>query len=399
MRILHIISSADPAHGGPIEGAKALGAIFHASGHQQELLTLDDPAAPWLQGENGGNVHSLGTAPPSGSGPWAQLRRWARYTPAAAAWLKANLGNYDVVVVNGLWNYSTHVARRVLPRSTVPYVVFTHGMLDPWFCRKYPLKHAAKQALWWVNEGVLMRHASRVMFTSSEEQRLAPTFFPWRIRGQVISYGTGDPPPASAAQHAAFRHAVPGLGDKDYFLYLSRIHEKKGCDLLIGAFAQVATDLPGVDLVIAGPDQNGLIPGLARMAERLGIGGRVHFPGSVRGDAKWGAFRGAQAFILPSHQENFGIVVAEAMACETPVLISTRVNIWREVVDSGSGLAQDDTLAGTVALFRTFAALTADERAAMGRKGRQTFLQQFEAERAGRELIGHLITIINERTA
>ena len=79
------------------------------------------------------------------------------------------------------------------------------------------------------------------------------------------------------------------------------------------------------------------MPELQSLAQRLGIAARVHWPGMLKGDVKWGAFRSAEALILPSHQENFGFVVAEAMACSTPVLVSNKVNIWREVEASRCG--------------------------------------------------------------
>ncbi len=106
---------------------------------------------------------------------------------------------------------------------------------------------------------------------------------------------------------------------------------REGVRLLLRGFVEFAKANQDTDLVVAGPDQVGLVPELRAIARDAGIEHRVHFPGMLAGDAKAGAFRGAQAFVLPSHQENFGIVVAEAMACETPVLISDKVQIWREV--------------------------------------------------------------------
>ena len=95
---------------------------------------------------------------------------------------------------------------------------------------------------------------------------------------------------------------------------LSGTHpSEEGCDLLIDAFTKVAADDPGLDLVMAGPDQQLWSAKLQETVNKAGIGDRVHWPGMVIGDAKWGAFYGSEAFILPSHQENFGIAVAEAL--------------------------------------------------------------------------------------
>ncbi len=168
----------------------------------------------------------------------------------------------------------------------------------------------------------------------------------------------------------------PALGNRSYLLFLSRIDEKKGVDLLINGykmlFRQLAEDgvcitraaglgkaptsLPAArkqmpTLVIAGPGLDSRYgQGLRQAAAELPAS-VVFFPGMLTGDAKWGAFYGCESFVLPSHQENFGIAVVEALACSKPVLITNKVNIWREVIANGCGLVADDTLKGTQELL------------------------------------------------
>jgi glycosyltransferase involved in cell wall biosynthesis len=107
----------------------------------------------------------------------------------------------------------------------------------------------------------------------------------------------------------------------------------------------------------------------------------------LRGELKWGAFRCAEAMILPSHQENFGIVVAESMACSTPVLISDKVNVWREVTSSQSGLVEPDTLEGTKNLICRFLALSSDERRTMRSAARKGYLKHFAMEATAADLL------------
>lgn len=387
MNILHVIASADPVSGGPIEGVQRLGEIFRARGHQQDLLTLDPPDAPFL-GQVLAKVHAMGKPWPTARDPISRVRRKLRYAPRAFRWLRDHARDYDVVVVDGLWNYATHIARRVLVGSGVPYVVYTHGMLDPWFKRAYPIKNAGKQVFWWWNEGVLLNNAAAVLSTCEEERRLSHgTFKPWRAREKVVTYGTADAPPASDDQRLALERALPHIAGRPFFLYLSRIHEKKGCDLLIDGFAAVADEFEDYQLVIAGPGDPALVDRLKVRARESDFADRIHWPGMLSGDAKWGAFRACEAFVLPSHTENFGIVVAEAMACARPVLISDRVNIWHEVKAADAGLVAPDTIEGTQALFRGFYALSPDERSAMGARARATFLDRFEIGRAASDLL------------
>jgi len=381
MLILHVIASVDPRHGGPIEGVLQQAANRSSETFSSHIVCLDAPDEAFVAACPV-KTFALGAAKPSG---WRAKAPWVKYgyQPKLVAWLRANVARYDVVVVNGLWNYATLAARRALVRGRTPYVVFTHGMLDPWFKTTYPLKSALKQLFWLVCEGPLLNNAGAVLFTT-EDERVASrgAFWPYRVRERVVGYGAADVGGDAAAQQAAFRAALPALGARRYLLYLSRIHPKKGVDLLIDAFAREASAAPDLDLVVAGPDQVGWRRRLEARAQALGVASRIHWPGMVAGDVKSGAYRGCEAFVLPSHQENFGLVVAEAMAAGRPVLISDKVQIWREVAAGGGGFAEPDDAGGTARLLRRFLALSADERAVMGAAARATFLDRFEMRKA-----------------
>jgi glycosyltransferase involved in cell wall biosynthesis len=110
----------------------------------------------------------------------------------------------------------------------------------------------------------------------------------------------------------------------------------------------------------------------------------------LSGSRKWGALAAAEAFILPSHQENFGIAVVEALACARPVLISYRVNIWRQIVADGCALAESDDLAGTQRLLERWAETSSAERLTMGEKARRCFTERFEINRSVDSLLGAL---------
>jgi len=379
-RILRIITSADPRTGGPIEGARRIGEIWASQGHRQDMLTLDPPQERHLPDYPGSIV---GLGPPRGRGP---LNRY-RYTPGMVPWLRDHAPRYDAVIVSGLWRYAARGARIALAGGATPYFVFPHGMLDPWFRHKAPLKHIGKQASWWWAEGPLLQGARAVLFTSEEERaRAEGAFRPYHLRGAVVNYGTADLGGDGAVDIGAFRRLLPALGDRPFLLFLGRIHPKKGCDLLVHAFASIADREPALDLVIAGPDEVGLVAGLRTAARHAGLAPRVHFPGMLSGSAKAGALRAASAFVLPSHQENFGIAVAEALAAGTPVLVSDQVAIWREVVADGAGMAAADTLAGTRELLTRFADCCPEQRLAMRRQARACFAARFHIHRAADSL-------------
>lgn len=387
-RILRLIQTLDPAFGGPVEGIRQWSEILSRRGVSTTVATLDAPSAPFLTSYPVKTV-ALGATDME----WRErakgnmLSRF-QYSPRYVPWLKQHAREYDAIFVHGLYNYSTLGARRALVGSDLNYYVVSHGSFDPWFRKHNVWKHFAKQILWPFSEAPLLKDAKAVLFTTEEEQRLAQNaFWPWKMKQRVIPYGTGKPPPPEAALRDAFRAQLPNLGERPYLLFLSRIHSKKGCDILLEAFAQCAEALPDVDLIIAGPDQTGMRAELEALASAMGIAGRVHWPGMMDGAAKWGAYYGADAFILPSHSENFGIVVAEALACGRPVLISDKVNIWREIKKSGAGIIETDTVEGATALIRRFYSLTPEEQTEMGTAAENCFSEHFLLEKVADDLI------------
>lgn len=380
MNILHVIASVDPRGGGPIEGILRQEDWIPGPG-RREIVSLDPPDAPFLEGFRL-KVHPLGIGRFDPRTLSNRILRFG-YTPKFAPWLRRHARDYDCIVVHGLWSYASVGAARVLPALGTPYFVFPHGMLDPWFRQGAPVKHAAKQIFWLLFEGPLLHGARAVLFTTEEERRLAQgQFWGYPYRGRVVGFGAGDVDGRRETQIAAFRAAVPSLKDRRYLIFLNRLHPKKGCDLLVQAFASIAARRPDLDLVMAGPDQVGWMAGLRRMAKDLAIADRVHWPGMLSGDAKWGALLGSEALVLPSHQENFGVVVAEALACARPVLISNKVNIWREVEACGAGLVENDDLAGAEALLDRFLAMPTSEHERMQRQARACFEEHFKASTA-----------------
>lgn len=370
MNVLAVLDSTDPRSGGPLQGLRSRAEAMAAHGVQFTAVTTDDPGAIWLP-DLPFTVH--------GCGPVASQYGFA---PSMQSCIQRLLPQSEAVVVHGLWQYHGVACRRACRAEGRRYAVFTHGMLDPWFRRRYPGKHLKKQLYWWLQQRAILRDAHAVLFTSEAERDLAEgAFWPYRgLRTRVVQYGIRDPGPPTTVQDAAWQEQVPGLGDRPYVLFLGRLHEKKCPEELVEAYLDLPA--PGFDLVVAGPGENALLHRLRRRLLSHPRGQHVHVPGLVQGDAKWGAFHAAEAFILPSHQENFGIAVAEALAAGTPVLISDRVNIWREIIDAGAGYAAPDTPAGIRDLLDRWQRTTPPERKAMESAARVCFLRHFEVDQS-----------------
>jgi len=350
---------------------------YAEAGDGIELVCLDKPGESFLAGI-ACPVHALG---PSFLGNYG-------FSPRLWRWLNANAHRFDAMVMNGIWTFPGVAIRFAARRAHKPYGIFAHGMLDPWFNRQYPLKHF-KKLLYWPLQHAVLHDAEAVFFTAEAERDLAKTSFrPSNWKSVVVPYGINDPEGRTGAgrgtpaeQIEAFYRRLPELRGRRHLLFLARIHEKKGCDLLIQAFARTAAGVPEVDLVIAGPDHVGMQAQLQRLAGKCGIAGRVHWPGLLGGDLKWGAIRACDAFVLPSHQENLGVAVVESLAVGRPVLISNQVNIWPAIESDGVGLVDDDTPEGTERLLRRWFELSAAERDAMAARARGSFAARFEMSR------------------
>lgn len=381
LRILHVISSVNPKGGGPIEGLVQLARVNGKHGHEIEVASLDDPKAEWVQ-RCPLPCHALG---PGHIGKY-------RYSPRLVPWLQANRHRYDVVIVNGIWQYHAFAVWRALSGTNTPYFVYTHGMLDPWFKRRYPLKHLKKWLFWPWGDYRVLRDAAAVLFTSEDERRLArQSFWLYRCHEHVVKYGASEPPDGADAQRVAFLARFPDLAHTRNLLFLGRLHEKKGVDLFLRAFAALRDQRPelvhDVRLVMAGPADDDYGLRMQKLSASLGLGDVTTWTGMVSGEMKWGAFRCADAFVLPSHQENFGIAVAEALACSVPVLISNQVNIWREIEAAQAGVIDHDTIEGATQQIQTWLTMPTEQRDGMRTHARACFLDNFHLERAAGSLV------------
>ena len=377
LKILQLVHTLDPSVGGVAAAVLALSRGIAQRGHKIDMVVLDNKSQTPSPSDL--TIHALG----AGVGSY-------RYSDALAPWLRQHGGDYARVVVNGLWQYLSFAAWKRYAGSDIPYYVFPHGMLDPWFKKTFPLKHLKKWIYWPWAEYRVLRDAAAVIFTAEEERLLArKSFWLYRAREKVSPLGIEAPsiPPNAKSDFLA---RYPQLQNTRNFLFLGRLHPKKGCDILLDAFARIRDR--STSLILAGPDQIGWEAELRRQIARLNIGDRVVFTGMLQSALKQGAFASADAFVLPSHQENFGISVVEALAVGVPVLISSRVNIWREVEADRAGYVDSDDVEGATRLLQRWIDAPPTEREAMRQKARQCFARRFEINRA----VDSLLQILNE---
>jgi len=249
------------------------------------------------------------------------------------------------------------------------------------------LKRIKKSVYWHLFVKPALRRASAVLYTCEDERLLAKNSFRGYVcEERVVAFGTADPQVDFKACKAEFLTWYPQLAGKRCMLFMSRITPKKGIDLLIQAAARVRAENEDLYYIVAGPDKTGMQATLMAMPEYRSIADRVIWPGMLTGNIKWGAFACADAFILPSHQENFGIALAEAAACGVPVLTTNKVNIWRELKEFGAGIIANDDVEGVESLLTQWLSLSDEERAIFSKNARSCFEQRFEARQSARSI-------------
>lgn len=343
LRTLHVIASMDATHGGDVRATVDLCTTLTMLGERCEIATLDGELAS-------GNGHaaqrgSHDASAHTGSAPAVTVHRFAPSLPERLGnsvelmrWLAHHARDYDLIEIHGVFRATTLIAATCARRAGVPYIVHPHGSLDPFDLRKH---RTAKRLLGPVFNRVLLRPASAVVFTSPTEMRNADTFGAPTHRCCI-------PPPILdddvAGDRARFRVRVGARDGTFVLLFMSRIDYKKGLIRTLRAVAQLRRSGLDVRLAVAGSGDAGYTAKVLDAVRHLGIANAVHFLGFVDGQAKADAFAGADAFILASDNENFGVVVVEALRHGLPVIISDRVAIAGDLEAAGAAVvvAADD---------------------------------------------------------
>lgn len=318
MNVVHTVASIDPRHGGPSRSVPALVRALAADGVGARL-----------------NV----------------TNRDGRLSAPVGA---------DIVHDHGLWLPGNHAAARAARSSGIPLVVSVRGMLEPWALAHRRWK---KRAAWMLYQRADLSGAAVIHATSeaeAESVRLAG------VRAPVAVVPNGvevlDPLPERAP------------GDVRRALFLSRIHPVKGLPLLIEAWARVQP--VGWELIIAGSDEGGHRAHVETLVSTSGLADAVSFAGPISDADKWTLYRTADLFVLPTHSENFGLVIAESLGAGVPVLTTTGAP-WCLLETEGCGWWTDPTVDGIATALTSATGLPSEVLDAMGERGRTVVARDF----------------------
>ena len=386
VKVLHVIPSLSLAHGGPTRALGLMERALTALSVTVETATTDDDG-PGLR------IDQRSGVPVRENGVvrryFAKRLDFYKVAPGLAWWMLRHVRDYDIVHIHALFSFTSVAAAWAARRAGVPYVIRPLGTLNGYgMTQRRPGLKRVSLALF---DGPVLKNATAVHFTSEDERReAAECGVP--MRGVVIPLGIEASPQGNlAALYARF----PALAGGRYFLYLSRLDPKKNLEGLLKAFSQCASELPDVKLLVAGDGSAPYVAGLKSLAEELGLAPRVVWAGHLEGELKTGALAGAEAFVLPSFSENFGIAAAEALMAGKPCILGQGVAIAQEVADAGAGIAvAPDPASIAAALVQVMADSPA--RAAMSVRAGTLARDKYSAQAMGANLV-HLYSEILRR--
>lgn len=321
MKIGHYIFGLDEASGGVSRAIYDLVRLLASAGQDVTLITGSDSQFPEDWSRTANSVRVVGVDPPSG--PLQLL------DGGSLDRISDLLGDFDVLHLHGLWRPSaSQVARRARRRGT-PYVLTPHGMLDVWSMRHHGLR---KRVYYPLLERRNLVRADIVHCTARAEMEQSRRWI-GHDRIVTIPYAVDLSPYRELPPAELFRSRHPEIDERPAVLFLSRLHPKKGVEVLIEAVGRLADRGIDCQLWVAGTGEASYVRRLKVLAKRRVP--EAHFLGLVTGNEKLSIYQAADLLAIPTHQENFGLVFTESLACGTPVVTTRGTDIWRELEGSG----------------------------------------------------------------
>ena len=373
LRICQVVASINRDVGGPSVSVPALASALAGRGMEVTLATLD-------YSRHGAQTPVPGVELLSLAAPWLTQagRGW---NPPLRRKLLAAAQNADIVHNHGLWMFPNLYARQAAQRAGKPLVISPRGMLEQWSLGR---SRAKKFLAWHAFEKENLRAAKMFHATSTAElESLRRLGLSQPVA--VIPNGVELPDLAAVPSRAVLENRFPELVGKQWLLFLSRLHPKKGVNELLRVWQKLAPQFPGWHLVLVGPDLDGHGEQLRRTAQALNLGKQATFTGRLEGAEKSAALGNAELFVLPTRSENFGLAIAEALAHRVPVLTTTGAP-WRELLTERCGWWIEPNETALAATLSEALKLPSSIRREMGERGRILVDKKYSWSKAAEQM-------------
>ena len=378
MRVLHVIPALASTYGGPSQAALETCRTLIEEGVEAEIATTDADA------KNDLNIPLEKMVLYEGIPIYFFKRTFNteyKFSWPITRWLAHHITDYDLLHIHSIFGYPATLAAYLARRYKVPYIMRPLGMLDYWSMDQNKL---AKRLYFHFIEKANLNHARAIHYTSEEEKK-ASERFGFTSPGVVVPLGISINSKQGEIEKGLFKRKYSQCAGKKLIVFLSRIHPKKGLELLIEAISKLKEVREDFLLVIAGSGEPRYETMLRRKVEEKNLTPQILFTGFLEGEEKAALLNDADLFVLPSYQENFGLAVVEAMARGVPAIVSNRVNICREIQAYGAGKVVPCEASKIEEAIQTL--LSDDrERRAMGERARCLTLEKFNSTEMGRNL-------------
>lgn len=389
MRILHVQETLAPRYGGPAEVLPRLADAQHAAGHDVQIVTTNcDYPLGIYHCPGWGHIGTRSIPVLYAKVDFVPLRVSYRL----GQYLRKSVRSFDIIHIHGLYRFPPSYAAYQARSQGVPYIIRPHGSLDPYLfkrsSRSLMLKRLYERWIDFPN----LNAASAIHYTTDDERRRA-SFLGLQAPTFVAPNGVDWERFRILPPRGALRKRLKIL-NAPMILFLGRIHFKKGLDLLIPALKIVLRSVPDAQLIIIGPENDDYGQWVRAQVHSSDLTAHVHFLGTLYGPDVTQAYVDADVFALPSYTENFGMAVAEAMACALPVVVSDQVNIHTDISSANAGIVThcdaDQVAAALCALL-----LDAGRRQTMGTAGRRLVQARYVWPAIERALTQHYAEIID----
>ena len=365
IKILRIISTLNPKYGGPSRATIDSSLMLKKKGIDVDILTCDDPKDVFFRTKK---IKIINKGPSLLGTYWFSLKLFF--------WLIKNKDKYDSFILHGIWEFKNLVARFFVRKK---YYVFLHGQLDPFFSKNF-FKMIKKKIYWLLVEESNLLHSKSVLLTSKGElDTLKKTYVNTRkISKKFVNYGILKPKLNKKKIKKLFFIKFSKIKNKNFYLFLSRFHEKKGCEIIIKSIKKLGDKFNDLVLMV-GPLQNSVYETkIKNLIKIYHLENKIIISDALYGDLKWAAILESKAMILPSHGENFGVTLVESLCLGKPVLTTNKVNISKDILNFNAGFISNDNTNSFVKILSRYDSLSQKQLQLMSKNAYKCFKLKFD---------------------
>ena len=373
MKVLQVVPSLAPEWGGPVKVVNELAGALEVIGVSSEIISA--------QGRRVGNPETVTNDIPIHlfeTGPIARL--WTAHTPGLKKTLARKIPDFDLVHIQELWHYPGYIASKIARSRNVPYIVTIHGELNEWNLQQKRLKKQIYMTA--IQRGILQKSAALHAITQAESNRIRQLEIETPVA--MIPNGIHTEEFENLPDRSQFVSRYPELENRLIVLFLGRIQQKKGLDILAQAFGNLVRTRHDVRLVVAGPDEDNTLTEIKTILKSQGALEKAVFPGMLTGEQKLEALSAADIFALTSYSEGFSVALLEALSAGLPLVITDECN-FPEVGDSRAGFVvrpnDSETASALMSLLDS-----ADLRREMSENARRLVRSNYTWERIAKKM-------------